>query len=101
MSLRMRDYRVIAARKQTERNNKIPPQWLIDSALCNATSVLHTPVVCGVLSDLECDITSNFDATALLEKLREGAWSAEQVTTAICKRAAIAQQLVSHLTVLF
>jgi amidase len=93
----MRDYRVIAARKQTERNNKIPPQWLIDSALRNATSVLHIPVTCGVLSDVECDITSKFDATTLLKKLKEGTWSAEQVITAFCKRAAIAQQLVSHL----
>ncbi|CAN9441517.1 unnamed protein product [Alternaria alternata] len=101
MSLRMRDYRVIAARKQTERNNKIPPQWLIDSALRNATSVLHIPITCGVLSDVECDITSKFDATTLLKKLKEGTWSAEQVTTAFCKRAAIAQQLVNCLTEIF
>jgi amidase len=100
MSIRMRDYRVIAAQKQIERNNKIPPQWLIDSALHNATSNLHIPVTCGVLSDVECDITSKFDATTLLKKLKEGAWSAEQVTTAFCKRAAIAQQLVSHLSFL-
>ena len=46
------------------------------------------------LNALECDITSNFDATALLQKLREGEWSAEQVTVAFCKRAAIAHQLV-------
>jgi len=97
MSLRMRDYRVVAARKQTERNNKIPPQWLIDSALRNATSVLHFPVTYGVLNEVERDITSKFDATTLLKKLKEGSWSAEQVTTAFCKRAAIAQQLVNHL----
>jgi amidase len=56
---------------------------------------MEVPVTCGVLSEIECDITSNYDATALLEKLRVGFWTVEQVTVAFCKRAAIAQQLVS------
>jgi amidase len=93
----IKDYRVIAAEKQLQRSNKIPKAWLIPSeVLHNATNLLEVPVACGILSEVEREITSNYDATALLEKLKSGTWSAEQVTIAFCKRAALAQQLVSY-----
>ncbi|GME34954.1 hypothetical protein M1821_007645 [Neofusicoccum parvum] len=47
------------------------------------------------------EITSNYDATALLEKIREGEFSAKDVTVAFCKRAAISQQLTNCLTEIF
>ena len=56
---------------------------------------MEVPLTCGILSETELKITSDYDATALLEKLRSGVWSVEEVTVAFCKRAAIAQQLVS------
>lgn len=55
---------------------------------------MDVPDTCGLLSEVESRITSDFDATALLEELKNGTWSAEQVVIAFCKRAAIAQQLV-------
>lgn len=53
------------------------------------------PLTCGLLNKTETRITSDHDATALLEKLADGIWSVEEVTVAFCKRAAIAHQLVS------
>ena len=90
-----RDYQTISAEKKLQRQSKIPKEWLIPlEAYQEFTNFMHVPVTCGILSDVECKITSDFDATALLEKLKDGVWSAEQVTVAFCKRAAIAQQLV-------
>jgi amidase len=51
--------------------------------------------VCGILSDEELDITSR-DATDIVNAVRNMYWSAEKVCLAFCKRAAIAQQLVSR-----
>ena len=97
MTSTRKDYQVIAAEKAAQRNSKIPEDWRITREPFNsATNLLQVPTTCGVLSDIECDITSNYDATALLVKLRAGEFSAEQVTIAFCKRAAIAQQLVGR-----
>lgn len=46
------------------------------------------------MSSREPEITGTRDATALLEKLHNGEWTAEQVTMAFCHRAAVAHQLV-------
>jgi amidase len=91
----LKDYQTISTEKKLQRQSKIPKEWLLPSEKYHgATNFMEVPVTCGILSDLECKITSDHDATALLEKLQEGTWSAEQVTVAFCKRAAIAQQLV-------
>ena len=89
-----KDYRSISAEKKLQRQSKIPKEWLLPESYHGATNFMDIPLICGILNDVERDITSNFDATALLEKLKGGEWSAEQVTVAFCKRAAIAHQLV-------
>jgi amidase len=48
----------------------------------------------GILSPREIEITTSRDATTILEKIHKRAWSAEEVTTAFCKRAAMAHQMV-------
>ncbi|KAI8946103.1 putative fatty-acid amide hydrolase [Xylaria longipes] len=102
MSSTSKDYRIIAADKVSQRRSKIPDAWLISpDAAENVTNFIKIPTTCGVLSDVECEITSNYDATALLAKLKAGTFSVEQVTVAFCKRAAIAQQLVNCLTEIF
>ncbi|EMR64716.1 putative general amidase-b protein [Eutypa lata UCREL1] len=62
---------------------------------------MDVPLTCGLLNETESRITSDYDATALLEKLKAGVWSAEQATMAFCKRAAIAHQLTNCLTEIF
>lgn len=91
-------YHRIAADKKLQQSSKIPKDWLIPPIqhlnLTNLMAISFT-LTRGLLSEVERSITSDHDATALLEKLKAGIWSAEQVTTAFCKRAAIAHQLVS------
>lgn len=90
-----KDYQNLADEKQLQRQNKIPKDWLLPlEEYDGASSFVDVPTTCGILNDVECKITSDYDATALIEQLRAGIWSAEQVTVAFCKRAAIAQQLV-------
>jgi amidase len=96
MSEYLKDYRNIATEKKSQQRSKIPKEWMLPlrkyEGISNLTSV---PMTCGILTDVECQITSQNDATALLQKLKAGDLSAEQVAVAFCKRAAIAHQLVS------
>lgn len=89
----------IAAKKRAQREALIPPKWRLDTSKYQSRSnLLNVPVECGILSDRQVDITSNYDAVELLAQMRDGSFSVEEVVTAFCARAAIAQQLVgSHL----
>jgi amidase len=92
----IRHYTTISAEKKAQQLNSIPKTWRIPTEIYqDATNVMDAPLACGLLNETESRITSDYDATALLEKLKAGVWSAEQVTVAFCKRAAIAHQLVS------
>ncbi|KAI3339441.1 putative fatty-acid amide hydrolase [Ustulina deusta] len=102
MSSTPKDYRIIAAGKVSQQRSKIPEAWQISpDTIKDVTNFMEIPVTCGVLSDVECEITSNYDATALLAELKASTFSVEQVTVAFCKRAAIAHQLVNCLTEIF
>jgi amidase len=96
MSFEMKNYKALAAEKKAQQWNKIPSGWRLSSDEFNTTTnVMNVPVTCGLLDEAEVEITSEHDATALLEKLKAGTWTVERVTVAFCKRAAIAHQLVS------
>lgn len=89
------DYKSIGAEKRRSRLSNIPEAWLLPiETYRDLTNVMEVPLTCGILSESERDVTSCYDATALLAQLKEGHLSAESVTIAFCKRAAIAQQLV-------
>ncbi|KAI9052723.1 hypothetical protein LZ554_002999 [Drepanopeziza brunnea f. sp. 'monogermtubi'] len=87
--------------------SKIPPEWKLPSSVTDPVSetstqeVLSIPRTCGILSEKEIEITENYSAVTLLEHLASGRFTSVEVTTAFCKRAAIAQQLVSCLTEIF
>jgi amidase len=49
----------------------------------------------GLLTDKEMEITERYDVRSLLKEMETGRMSALEVTQAFCKRAALAQQLVS------
>lgn len=57
-------------------------------------NVLNIPRTSGLLSDLELELTEQYDATSLLEKLAKQEVSAETLLVAFRKRATIAQQCV-------
>lgn len=85
--------------KQQECKEKIPLEWRINTehpALAETPRLIEAdiPRRSGLLSDTELDITENYTASQLLVRLATGRVSSLDVTTAFCKRAAIAQQLV-------
>ncbi|KAJ5142820.1 uncharacterized protein N7515_001607 [Penicillium bovifimosum] len=97
----------LVAAKQQECKQKIPHEWQLSAeqlALAQKTPRLleaDIPRRSGILSDLELDITENYTASQLLDKLASGQISSLAITTAFCKRAVIAQQLTSCLTETF
>ncbi|KAF3025132.1 hypothetical protein E8E14_014679 [Neopestalotiopsis sp. 37M] len=98
----IRNYQLIAADKKAQQWGKISENWRIPAEdFKGSTYLMDVPLSCGLLSDTEVNITSNYDATAILEKLKARTWSVEQVVVAFCKRAAIAQQLTNCLTEIF
>jgi amidase len=89
------DYKAIALKKQATRLERIPRAWRIDvSKYENMHNVLDVPRTCGILNEREIKITEEYDAVAIVEGIKARELSAEEVTVAFCKRAAIAQQLV-------
>lgn len=88
------DYVAVGRGKREQRDRLIPVEWRIKPVKKNVTNVIDVPVECGLLSERELAITSDHDAIDILEKIKTNQYTAENVTRAFCKRAAIAQQLV-------
>lgn len=97
-----RPWQEIAAAKKAEQFSRIPASWkLAESDHPPVGTVDLRPVVvsCGILSCRELKITGEeYDATSLAAKISDGAYTAEEVVTAFCKRAAIGHQLCNNLT---
>lgn len=102
-------WHVIARRKQDQRSRLVPKEWLIPRAKLQEynlgsprANVTDVPVTCGILTPRELEITGDHDAVSLLDALRRGpddkGFTATEVVTAFCKRAAIAQQVVNTQT---
>jgi amidase len=86
----------IAQAKRDTLKLTIPNEWLIPENIKppdNQLDVTRFPQESGWFSPKELEITSS-SATDLLGKLATGEWSSEEVTSAFCKRASAAQQLV-------
>lgn len=98
------NWEVLVQKKQFEIAAGIPSAWrlpaeytgLSETASNNVTDV---PRRCGILSAKQLEITENYDATALLERIHSQELSAFEVTEAFCIRAAIAQQVVRRFAV--
>ena len=81
---------------QAELESHIPHEWRLDSEVLTSAprDVRGIIEASNILSERDREITNVRDATALLEKIHSGEWSAEEVTVAFCKRASLAHQLV-------
>jgi amidase len=94
------DWKVFAARRRQSLLDKIPVEWRLGKDWSSEErskmnqNVLSVPRESGILSERELDITENYDATALVQKLASGEFSSYEVTLAFSKRAAIAHQVV-------
>ncbi|EDU46607.1 acetamidase [Pyrenophora tritici-repentis Pt-1C-BFP] len=92
------DWHTLAASKRASVYSKIPPSWRLPASQTaqytetSPISVVDVPRTCGILTEKELDITENYDATALVEKMAKGELKSVEVVTAFCKRAAVAQQ---------
>lgn len=99
------DWETKAAARRQQLRDKIPEEWRLKPELL---SELKTPVeqsdnnvvelvFCkrsGILSEKELAITESYTVSKLVEALAAGQLTSVEVTTAYCKRAAIAHQLV-------
>jgi amidase len=84
----------LIADKKRRQLESIPKEWLISVPAEDVLDVCKYPEECGLLSVREVQIT-NTGVDVLLKRLASGEWSSVEVTTAFCKRAVIAHQLVS------
>src|SRR5689334_13141752 len=103
------DWQSAVKQKRQDNIKKTPREWLLSHEFVQSldcgpnkhTNVLDAARLSEKLSDKEVEITEMHSAARLLQKLRDGELSSLEVTTAFCKRAAIAQQLLSCLTEVF
>ncbi|UPX16357.1 uncharacterized protein EKO05_0006765 [Ascochyta rabiei] len=92
----------VSWQKKDQQFARIPSQWrLPQPPPSSVTNYLGLPRECGLLTETELDITENYDATALARAIRERKRTCLDVTTAFCKRAAVAHQLTNCLTEIF
>jgi amidase len=96
-------WKAIVSDKRQQRASKIPPEWRIPDPLLPPPEVAFVqdfPSKSGMFTDRELLLTeaTAFDATA---KISVGEWTALEVMAAICKRAAVAQQLLNCVTEIF
>jgi len=90
----MSTWQELAAEKKKRQIASIPKEWLITTPADDVLDVTDVPSNCGLLSARELEITAVSEVAVLLNKLATGEWSSVEVTTAFCKRAIIAHQLV-------
>ncbi len=90
-------WKEIAEDKKRRIADSIPQEWRIKSEPTDA-SVMAYPKQSGIMSEEERAITES-TAVDLVAQMAAGKLSSVAVTTAFLKRAALAQQLVSVLTV--
>jgi amidase len=90
-----------AAAHREVQKSAIPAKWTLDAdqlvQLSGDGKLIEGDVVrkSGLLTDNELTVTENYNASELLDKISNRKLSSEEVTEAFCKRAALAQQLVS------
>jgi Asp-tRNA(Asn)/Glu-tRNA(Gln) amidotransferase A subunit family amidase len=93
----------IARRKQAQRAAAIPGRWRLrnlpkDGAQYGSQPVLHVPLDGRILAPAELAITELYTAKTLVDALSTNKLTCLAVTTAFCKRAAIAQQVANCVT---
>ncbi|KAI1874129.1 uncharacterized protein JN550_002708 [Neoarthrinium moseri] len=98
----VKSWQDLKAAKKAEQDARIPEEWRLKAAdfpsqdVADLRSIAQT---CGILSEDELEITGDrYDATSLATAIADGKYSAVEVVTAFCKRAAVGHQLCNMLT---
>lgn len=93
----------LVSKKKESLRDAIPQEWRLNPVVLasltgNSRLMALDPVrKSGILTDLEIEITEKYSAAQLVSRMARGELKAVEVVTAFCKRAAIAQQLVSEI----
>lgn len=101
----MMDWAKLVDEKRASRNNKIPSEWRISQGLLKDVnedsdhSAFEILSQHDLLSKEERRITEEYSARELCAELASGRLSAVDVCSAFCHRAAVAQQLVSRVSI--
>ncbi|KAH8901458.1 amidase [Thozetella sp. PMI_491] len=101
------DWQALAENKLLDRSSRIPLDWRLPKAVTgkvdptSSASAFDLLEQTTLLTVAERRITEKYHATTLINMMATGAISSVEVTTAFCKRAAIAQQLTNCLTEIF
>ncbi|XDG05730.1 hypothetical protein ABKA04_005345 [Annulohypoxylon sp. FPYF3050] len=97
-----KSWKELQAAKYAERDSRIPAEWKLKKEdFPPEDTVDLRPFVTsgGILSPAELAITSEeYDATSLAAAIAGGKFTALEVVTAFCKRAAVGHQLCNMLT---
>jgi amidase len=96
-------WQTIASRKQAERDSKIPSEWKIPKNLMPSPEtdfVQDFPTTSGFFTENELLITQS-TATEVVQKIANSEWTSVEVVKALCKRAAVAQQLINCVTEIY
>lgn len=79
--------------KKNRISESIPEEWRINGDHPTGNSVMGYPQISGIMTDVELAITES-SAVDLVARMASGKLTSVAVTTAFCKRAALAHQLV-------
>jgi amidase len=93
----------VVARKRAQRESKIPEEWRIPPELlllAEANNVQNFPAESGMFTARELLITES-TASEVVRKIAKAEWTAVEVVKALCKRAAVAQQLLNCVTEIY
>lgn len=93
----------IAAEKRVKRAEKIPEKWKIPTQLMpseETQDVQEWPKESGFFTPDELLITES-TASEVVSKIASGEWTSQSVMKAVCKRAAVAQQLINCVTEIY
>ncbi|KAI9741290.1 MAG: putative amidase [Cirrosporium novae-zelandiae] len=93
----------IGEAKRADRAAKIPTEWIIPTDIIpskETKDVQDWPKTSGFFTPEELMITES-TASEVVSKIARGEWKAQQVLSAVSKRAAVAQQLLNCATEIY
>ncbi|KAH8749233.1 amidase [Diaporthe sp. PMI_573] len=93
-------WKSIVAQKQAERLSKIPTEWIIPEGILPSPKdqfVQDFPQKSGFFTERELQLTEA-TASEVVAMIASREWTATEVTTAVCKRTAVALQLINGVT---
>lgn len=102
LSHSMSDYDTLAASYRAQLRAKLPTSAILSQEFLAryppGSNVTSVPAQCGLLTPRQLEITETVDASALLELLASGTYTAEETLLAFGTRTAIAHQVTQCLT---